>query len=62
MCIAHSYITESDILEINKFGLNLKYRKNWAILCILTDVLKLGNLEAIIKCIEIIYPSCDYKR
>lgn len=60
MCIAHSYILESEILELNKFGLNLKYTEKYSIIYVLEKVLKSGNLKAIIKCIEIIYPSCSY--
>lgn len=60
MCIDHSYILESEILELNKFGLNLKYREKYNIIYVLKSVLKSGNIEAITKCIEIIYPSCSY--
>lgn len=60
MCIYHSYMSESDICQINKFGINIKYNENLRKLNIFEYVLKTENIQAIEECLKIIYPTVSY--
>jgi hypothetical protein len=60
MCIYHSYISESELIELNKLGAKLEYREKYCKIYVLDDVLRTDNIEVITKCIKTIYPTCSY--